>query len=78
MSHNYTDLLKVAYEIEGLIALQAQRGDNAIATVDEMIADKITVLAREFGIDKPVAEDIVSENTVSEDDEAIAESALGE
>ena len=50
MSHNYTDLLKVAYEIEGLIALQAQRGDNAIATVDEMIADKVAVLAREFDV----------------------------
>ena len=48
MSRNYNELLKAAYEIEGLLALQAQRGNNAIATVDEMIADKIAMLAREF------------------------------
>ena len=48
MSRNYNELLKAAYEIEGLLALQAQRGNNAIATVDEMIADKIAILAREF------------------------------
>ena len=48
MSRNYNELLKAAYEIEGLLALQAQRGNNAIATVDEMIADKIAMLSREF------------------------------
>lgn len=79
MSHNYTDLLKVAYEIEGLIALQAQRGDDAITTVDEMIADKIAILAREFGIEDDMPESghntenepvipIVEENSENEPD----------
>ncbi|MDE6065717.1 MAG: hypothetical protein K2G27_02730 [Duncaniella sp.] len=48
MSRNYNELLKAVYEIEGLLALQVQRGDNAVAAVDDMIADKLSVLAEKF------------------------------
>lgn len=48
MSRNYNDLLKVAYEIEGLLTLQSQRNDGAIAAVDRLIAEKIAILAEAF------------------------------
>lgn len=48
MPHDYNHLLKLAYEIEGLLTLQAQRGVNAAAAVDEILADKIALLASLF------------------------------
>lgn len=48
MRPNYSELVKLAYEIEGLLTLQAQRGENAVATVDEMLAEKIAMLGRSF------------------------------
>lgn len=63
MKHNYSELVKLAYEIEGLLTLQAQRGENAVAMVDEMLAEKIAVLGRSFQ---------------EEEDDEIAESALEE
>ena len=72
MSRNYNELLKAAYEIEGLLALQAQRGNNAIATVDEMIADKIAMLAREFDAESDTADDAEAQV------ETIVETAVSE
>ena len=72
MSRNYNELLKAAYEIEGLLALQAQRGNNAIATVDEMIADKIAMLAREFEAESDTDDDAEAQV------ETIVETAVSE
>lgn len=48
MSRDYNKLLTLAYEIEGLLTLQAQRGDNAVVAVDELLAGKIAELASHF------------------------------
>lgn len=48
MSRNYNDLLKVAYEIEGLLSLQSQRCDNHVEAVDRLLAEKIAILAETF------------------------------
>ena len=46
MSLNYNDLLRTAYEIEGLLALQSQRPGNTVADVDRLIAEKVAILAQ--------------------------------
>jgi len=39
MSRNYNDLLRLTYEIEGLLLLQSQRADgDTVPAVDNMIA----------------------------------------
>ena len=48
MSLNYNDLLRTAYEIEGLLALQSQRPGNTVADVDRLIAEKVAILAQAF------------------------------
>lgn len=74
MSRDYNKLLTLAYEIEGLLTLQAQRGDNAVVAVDELLAGKIAELASHFS---PLTE---ATPTVapSGDKEEIAASALRE
>lgn len=48
MSHDYNSLLRLAYEIEGLLLLQQRRGADAEVAIDEMLADKIAQLAGDF------------------------------
>ena len=48
MSLNYNDLLRTAYEIEGLLALHSQRPGNTVADVDRLIAEKVAILAQAF------------------------------
>ncbi len=65
MKHNYSELVKLAYEIEGLLTLQAQRGENAVAMVDEMLAEKIAVLSRSF---QEEADDEIAESALEEEE----------
>lgn len=49
MSRNYNDLLRLTYEIEGLLLLQSQRADgDTVSAVDNMIAEKTALLAKAF------------------------------
>ena len=49
MSRNYNDLLRLTYEIEGLLLLQSQRADgDTVPAVDNMIAEKTALLAKAF------------------------------
>ena len=50
MSHDYNSLLRLAYEIEGLLLLQQRRGADAEVAIDEMLADKIAQLAGDFPV----------------------------
>lgn len=72
MSRDYNKLLTLAYEIEGLLTLQAQRGDNAVVAVDELLAGKIAELGSYFN---PTAE---AESPVATEAEEIAASTLRE
>ena len=46
MSRNYNDLLRLTYEIEGLLLLQSQRADgDTVPAVDNMIAEKFIIPA---------------------------------
>lgn len=48
MDKDYRELLKTAYEIEGLLALQVQRADNHNAAIDSLIAEKVAMMSRAF------------------------------
>lgn len=50
MSHDYNSLLRLAYEIEGLLLLRQRRGADAEVAIDEMLADKIAQLAGDFPV----------------------------
>ncbi|MDE6371103.1 MAG: hypothetical protein K2K92_06405 [Duncaniella sp.] len=45
MALDYNSLLNTAYELEGLLMLQASRGNDSTAAVDDLIIDKIRHLA---------------------------------
>lgn len=53
MPRNYTELLNIAYEIEGLLSLQAQRTDNPVVAVDDLLASKIAFLSQAFPASAP-------------------------
>lgn len=72
MSRDYNKLLTLAYEIEGLLTLQAQRGDNAVAAVDELLAGKIAELGSYFN------HKAEAKSPVATVDEEIAASTLRE
>lgn len=83
MSRNYTDLLRLTYEIEGLLLLQSQRAEgDTVADIDSLLAEKTTILAKAFNlgqdIQAPEAETAVCHATESSDSEATAASALAE
>lgn len=48
MSRNYNELLKIAYEIEGLLLMQSQRAADAVSAIDALIAEKIATLSAAF------------------------------
>lgn len=81
MPRDYNKLLILAYEIEGLLTLQAQRGDNAVAAIDELINVKIADLVSQFSprteADTSVASD-EDDTRVASDQEETATSALDE
>lgn len=83
MSRNYNDLLRLTYEIEGLLLLQSQRADgDTVPAVDNMIAEKTALLAKAF----PLCPDTLTTEeepagcpaAESTDREATAASALAE
>lgn len=83
MSRNYTELLKVAYELEGLLLMQSQRAANAVAAVDTLIAEKISILTNAFSgtenPDKPSTLDKQECDTAeTTENKAIADSAIAE
>jgi len=88
MSPNYNDLLRTAYEIEGLLSLQSQRPGNTVAEVDRMIAEKVALLAQAFPLvtdEEPQKEaqkepenEVGNEAENKAENEAIAASALEE
>lgn len=56
MALDYNSLLNTAYELEGLLMLQASRGNDSVTAVDELIIGKIRLLAASadsISIDKP-------------------------
>lgn len=83
MSRNYNDLLRLTYEIEGLLLLQSQRADgDTVPAVDNMIAEKTALLAKAFPL---CPETLATEEEPAEcpaadstDSEATAASALAE
>ena len=83
MSRNYNDLLRLTYEIEGLLLLQSQRADgDTVPAVDNMIAEKTALLAKAFPL---CSETLATEEEPAEcpaadsnDSEATAASALAE
>lgn len=83
MSRNYNDLLRLTYEIEGLLLLQSQRADgDTVPAVDSLIAEKTALLAKAFSISadtpSPEKEQATCPATESSDSEATAASALAE
>lgn len=84
MSRNYNELLKVAYELEGLLLMQSQRADDAVAAVDSLIAEKISILSDAFNAapapDAPLQTCVpeCSKTDVTADNESIADSAIAE
>lgn len=84
MSRNYNDLLRLTYEIEGLLLLQSQRADgDTVPAVDNMIAEKTALLAKAFPLcpetlatEEEPAEECPAAD--SNDSEATAASALAE
>lgn len=88
MSLNYNDLLRTAYEIEGLLSLQSQRPGNTVAEVDRMIAEKVALLAQAFPLvtdaepqkeaQKEPENEVGNEAENKAENEAIAASALEE
>lgn len=88
MSPNYNDLLRTAYEIEGLLALQSQRPGNTVAEVDRMIAEKVALLAQAFPLcsdsepqkeaQKEHENEVENGAETEAENEAIAASALEE
>ena len=79
MSHDYNSLLRLAYEIEGLLLLQHHRGSDAQAAVDDMLAEKTAQLADAFRTACDGALDDSDANMPSaETDAEIAESAVEE
>lgn len=83
MSRNYNDLLRLTYEIEGLLLLQSQRAEgDTVPAVDSLIAEKTALLAKAFSISadtpSPEKEQATYPATESSDSEATAASALAE
>lgn len=84
MSRNYNELLKVAYELEGLLLMQSQRADNAPAAVDSLIAEKISILSDAFNASTAAIapshtdEPECGETDVTADNASIADSAIAE
>lgn len=83
MSRNYNDLLRLTYEIEGLLLLQSQRADgDTVPAVDNMIAEKTALLAKAFPLchETLTTEEEPAECPAAEssDSEATAASALAE
>jgi len=83
MSRNYNYLLRLTYEIEGLLLLQSQRADgDTVPAVDNMIAEKTALLAKAFHLcpETLYTEEEPAESPAadSNDSEATAASALAE
>lgn len=84
MSRNYNELLKVAYELEGLLLMQSQRADNAPVAVDSLIAEKISILSVAFNASTAAIapshtdEPECGETAVTADNASIADSAIAE
>lgn len=80
MSHDYNSLLRLAYEIEGLLLLQHHRGSDAQAAVDDMLAEKTAQLADAFrpACDDGALYDADANMPSAETDAEIAESAVEE
>ncbi|MDE5694002.1 MAG: hypothetical protein K2I09_08835 [Duncaniella sp.] len=83
MSRNYNDLLRLTYEIEGLLLLQSQRAEgDTVPAVDSLIAEKTALLTKAFSISadtpSPEKEQATYPATESSDSEATAISALAE
>ena len=69
---DYSAMLNLSYEIEGLITLQMSRGETTATQIDSLIVDKISQLARLAGIN--AAEPL----TIGHDNVAIVDAVLTE
>lgn len=69
---DYSAMLNLSYEIEGLITLQMSRGETAATQIDSLIVDKISRLARLAGISA------AEPASVNSDDVAIVNAVLTE
>ncbi len=69
---DYSAMLNLSYEIEGLITLQISRGETTATQIDSLIIDKISQLARLAGVSD------VTSVPVDNDDVAIVNAVLTE
>ncbi len=92
MTHDYKELLRTAYEIEGLLLLQIDRKSECSPEVDRMIAEKAAILHSEMNgtsgrtvpapvatpapVAAPTAPEPETPITPTPDETLVAESAL--